>query len=67
MSSLLQKGLTFAVRPRSTPIEDILTGMEKAVLSLPDEMAEEARKETVRILKNSPRLRDNLRKTERQH
>jgi hypothetical protein len=38
--------------------------VEKAVLSLPDEMAEETRQETVRILKNSSRRRDNLSKTE---
>jgi hypothetical protein len=31
MYSLLQKGLNFAVTPRSTPTEDILTGVEKAV------------------------------------
>jgi len=29
--------------PRSVPIEDILAGVEKAVQSLPVEMAEEAR------------------------
>ena len=51
VSSLLQKGLNFAVTPQSAPIEDILTGVEKAILSLPVEKAEEARQETVRILK----------------
>jgi hypothetical protein len=65
LSSLLQKGLNSAVTSRSTPIEDILTGVEKAVLSLPAEMAEEARQETVRILKHSSQPRDNLKKTER--
>jgi hypothetical protein len=65
LSSLLQKGLNFAVTPCSSPIEDILAGVEKAVLSLPAEMAEEARQETVRIIKHSSRPRDNLRKTER--
>jgi len=63
--SLLQKGLNYAVTPFSTPIEDILAGVEKAELSLPVEMAEEARQETVRIIKSSSRPRDNLRKTER--
>jgi len=52
--SLLQKVLNFAVKPRSTPIEDILTGVEKAALSLPVEMTEEARQETVRIIKKTP-------------
>jgi hypothetical protein len=36
--SLLQKGLNFAVTPRSTPIEDTLAGVEKAALSLPVEI-----------------------------
>jgi len=54
VSSLLHKGLNFAVTPRSTPIEDILTGVENAILSLPVEKAEEARQETVRILKKTP-------------
>jgi hypothetical protein len=34
-------------------MEDILTGVEKAIKSLPVEKAEEARQETVRIIKNS--------------
>ena len=52
--SLLQKGLNLAVTPRSTPNEDILAGVEKAALSLPVEKAEEARQETVRIIKKTP-------------
>jgi hypothetical protein len=51
LSSLLQKGLNYAVTPRSIPMEDILTGVEKAIKSLPVEKAEEARQETVRIIK----------------
>ena len=43
--SLLQKGLNYAVTPQILPIEDLLTGVEKAVRSLPAEMAE-ARQET---------------------
>jgi len=58
VSSLLHKGLNFAVTPRSTPIEDILTDVEKAILSLPVEKAEKARHETVRIIKNSSRPRE---------
>jgi hypothetical protein len=46
--SLIQKGLNCAVTARTTPIEDILAGVEKAVHSLPVEMAEEARQETKR-------------------
>jgi len=42
------------VTPRTLPIEDILAGVEKAVQSLPVEMAEEARQETVRIYQAPP-------------
>jgi hypothetical protein len=63
--SLQQKGLNFAVTPCSAPIEDTLAGVEKAILSLPVEMAEEARQETVRIVKSTPPPKDNLTKTER--
>ena len=44
--------------PRTIPIEDILAGVEKAVQSVPVEMAEKARQETVRITKSSSRPRD---------
>jgi hypothetical protein len=63
--SLMQKGLNFVVTLCSTPIEDILASVEKAVLSLPVEMAEEARQETIRIIKSASLPRDNLYKTER--
>jgi hypothetical protein len=53
--SLLQKSLNYAVTPRAILIEDILTGVETAVQSLPVEMAEEARQENVRIMKSSSR------------
>ena len=43
--SSLQKGPNYAVTPRTVPIEDILAGVEKAVQSLPVDMAEEARQE----------------------
>jgi len=46
------------VTPRTIPIEDILAGVEKAMQFLPVEMAEEARQETVRIIKSSSRPRD---------
>jgi hypothetical protein len=60
VSLLLQKGLNCAVTPRTIPIEDILAGIEKAVQSLPVEMVEEARQETVRIIKSSSRPRSNI-------
>jgi hypothetical protein len=60
VSSLLQKGLNYAVTPRTVPIEDILVGVEKAVQSLPVESAEEARLETVRVIKSASKPRDNL-------
>jgi hypothetical protein len=45
--------------PRNTPIEDILAAAEKAVQSLPVEMVEEARQETVRIIKSSSKSTDD--------
>jgi hypothetical protein len=57
ISFLLQKGLNYAVTTCTTPIEDILAGVEKAGKSLPVEMAEEARQETVRIIKSSSQPR----------
>jgi hypothetical protein len=51
LSSLLQKGLNYAVPSRIIPIQDTLAGVEKAVQSLHVEMAEEVRQETVRIIK----------------
>jgi len=53
--SLLNKGLSCDVTPRTTPIEDILAGDEKAAQSLPVKMEEEARQETVRFIKRSSR------------
>jgi len=63
--SLLQKGLNYAVAPRNPPIEEILVGTEKAVRSLPVEQAEEARHESVRIIKTPTRTKNNLTKNER--
>jgi hypothetical protein len=62
VSSLLQKCLNFAVTPRYIPIEYILAGVEKAVQSLPVETAEEARHETVRIIKKLPETQRQLNK-----
>jgi hypothetical protein len=47
------------------PIEDFLSGVEKAVCALLEEAAEEVRQETVRILKASKKPRDNLSGAER--
>jgi hypothetical protein len=49
VSSLVQKVLNYAVTPRTITTEKIFVGVEKAVQSLPVEMAEEARQDTVRI------------------
>jgi hypothetical protein len=53
LHSALQKGLNFAISPTSLPIEDIITGVEKDVQSLPVKTAEEIRKEIARIIKSS--------------
>ena len=52
--------------PRTIPIEDTLAGDKKAVQSLPVEMVEDARQETVRIIKSSSRPKYNLMKAERE-
>ena len=62
--SLLQKGLNYAVAPRAPPIEEILAGIEKAVRFLPVEQAEEARHESVRIIKTTTKTKNNLTKNE---
>jgi hypothetical protein len=53
------------VTPQVTPVEDILASVEKAVHKLPVEKAEEARQETVGILKTSTKPKYNLTKVER--
>ncbi|XP_021918665.1 uncharacterized protein LOC110829347 [Zootermopsis nevadensis] len=53
--SALGKGLNYAVS-----IEDFLSGVERAVRSLPVEAAAEVRQETVRILRASKKPKDNL-------
>jgi len=65
LHSLLQKGLNYAVTARNIPIEDLLTGVEKAVQSLLVESAEEVRQETIRIIKSASKPKDNLTRTER--
>jgi hypothetical protein len=58
--SALGKGLNYAVAPAALPIEDFLSGVEKAIRALPEEAAEEVRQETVRILMASGKPKDNL-------
>jgi hypothetical protein len=55
----LGKGLNRAVFLVVLPIEDILTSVEKAVFSLPEEAAEEVWQEIFRILKASSKPRYN--------
>jgi hypothetical protein len=52
--------LRYAVTPAVLPIEDFLSGIEKAVRSLPEEAAEEVRQDTARIPKASRKPEDNL-------
>jgi len=63
--SLLQKGLNYAITPRNIPIEEVITGVERAVHALPVESAEEARKDTIRIIKSASQPKDDLTKSER--
>jgi hypothetical protein len=63
--STLGKGLNYAVAPVVLPIEDLLSGVEKAIGYLPEEAAEEVQQDTVRILKASRNPKDNLSGVER--
>jgi hypothetical protein len=58
--SPMGKGLNYAVSPAVLPIEDILTDVEKAIVSVPVEAAVEVREQTFRTLKVSGRPRSNL-------
>jgi hypothetical protein len=53
------------VAPASVPVKDILCGVEKAIGVLPEEIVEEIRQETVRILKGSHKPKINLTGAER--
>jgi hypothetical protein len=63
--SALQKGLNYTLAPTLLPIEDMLTGVEKAMKTLPAEKAEDVRQETVRIIRDCSRPKDNLTGAER--
>jgi hypothetical protein len=63
--SLLQKGLNNPVDSRAQTIEEILASIENVVRSLPVEQAEEARHESVRIIKTSTKTNNNLTKNKR--
>ena len=60
MYSALRKALYYAVAPTVLPIDGSLTLVEKAIKTLPAETAEEARQETVRIIRDSTRPRNNV-------
>jgi hypothetical protein len=53
------------ISPGSVPVKDILCGVEKAIMALPEETVGEIRQETVRILKGSNKPKDNLTCAER--
>jgi hypothetical protein len=63
--SALSKGLNYAVASGRIPAKDFLCGEEKAIVTLPEETAEEIQQETVSILKGSCQPKDNLTGTER--
>jgi hypothetical protein len=51
--SALAKGFNFAVAPSRVPTEDIITGVESAVFSLPEKEAETLRQQTCEILRKA--------------
>jgi hypothetical protein len=63
--SALSRGLNYALAPGRIPAKDFPCGVEKAIVTLPEETAEEIRQETVRILKGSRQPKDNLTVAER--
>jgi hypothetical protein len=58
LSSLLQKGLNYAVTPRAISMEDSLTGVEKAIKLLPVEKQKERNSKNYK--KSSARPKENL-------
>ncbi|XP_065213372.1 uncharacterized protein LOC135840674 [Planococcus citri] len=60
----LEKGLNFAIAPSYIPTEEIITGVEATIRTLPEEEAEEIRQQTVHILKKSKPPKANLTKEE---
>jgi hypothetical protein len=57
----------FTLNFKLSPCSECCIGVDKAVQSLPVEVVEEARQETVRVIKSSSRPRGNLTKVERKH
>ena len=62
--SVLAKGGNFAVTPKEVPTEDIISNLEAAIRSLPEEKAQELRTETARILQRAKPPRSNLKPKE---
>jgi hypothetical protein len=63
-TTLLSKGMNFAIAPARIPQEEIITEVETAIRHLPKEEAEEIRFETCRILKKSKPPKRNLSRDE---
>ncbi|XP_072380766.1 uncharacterized protein [Diabrotica undecimpunctata] len=59
-TSLLAKGVNFAIAPKVTPKEDIIANIESAIRNLPIEKAEEIRTESARILHKAKTPKNNL-------
>jgi hypothetical protein len=64
ITSLLEKGLNFAIAPTYLPIEKFITGIEAAIQHLQQETAEEIRNEVCHILKNVKKTKSNVKNKE---
>jgi hypothetical protein len=64
-SSVLKKGLNFAITPTKLPINDIIAQTESAARKLPPTAADSLRSEVVRAVKNAKLPPPNITKDER--
>lgn len=64
-TAILEKGLNFAPTPASVPFTEIISSVEQAVRGLPEDKAEEIRRESCRILSRATPARSNISRAER--
>ncbi|XP_046409073.1 uncharacterized protein LOC124173954 [Ischnura elegans] len=65
-TSILSKGLNFAIAPRSIPKEEIITGVENALRKLRKSEADEIREEVSHIIRKARPPKPNLTRAERE-
>ncbi|KAK9874835.1 hypothetical protein WA026_005651 [Henosepilachna vigintioctopunctata] len=63
--SILAKGGNFAVTPRNVPVEEIIANIEAGIRNLPQDSAEEIRRDCSKILQHARPPKSNIPYTER--